>query len=144
MAKKIWVKAKSRGQRANGAWVDENSPPFQIEEPAFSERWMKKLTAAEAEKLTAKDDPAGPLDEELDLTADVERLTKELADMTSERDAAAKSVDDLTAERDKLKADLGKSQGEVTSLKEKLVDAEAAAKAKDNAPPAGTGEKPKA
>lgn len=47
----IWVRATSRGQLSNLNWVDENSPPFQVEKSKFSKRWMKALTDEEIAAL---------------------------------------------------------------------------------------------
>jgi|GEM_PF-6208273 len=120
--KLIWVKATVRGQLPNRTWVDENSPPFQVEDGKESERWMKKLTAAEAKKLTAEasdvadnevsaSDLAAVTEERDALAGKVEGLEADLKAMTDERDkmdeAGKKLASDLaavTAERDKLKA----------------------------------------
>lgn len=120
--KLVWVKATARGQLPNRTWVDENSPPFQVEDGKESKRWMKKLTAAEAKKLTAEldegvDDGVSASDltaitEERDeLAGRIEGLENDLKAMTDERDKLNEDVQKLasdlaavTAERDKLKA----------------------------------------
>ena len=120
--KLIWVKATARGQLPNRMWVDENSPPFQVEDGKESKRWMKKLTAAEAGKLTAElndgadnevsaSDLTALTDERDELAGKVEGLKNDLKAMTDERDqmdaAGKKLASDLaavTAERDKLKS----------------------------------------
>jgi len=120
--KLIWVKATARGQLPNRMWVDKNSPPFQVEDGKESKRWMKKLTAAEAKKLTAElddgaddgalaSDLAAITEERDELSGKVEGLENDLKAMTDERDkmdeAGKKLASDLaavTAERDKLKA----------------------------------------
>lgn len=120
--KLIWVKATARGQLPNRTWVDENSPPFQVEDGKESKRWMKKLTTAEAKKLTAElnggaddgvsaSDLAALIEERDELAGKVEGLEADLKAMTDERDkmneAGQKLTSDLaavTAERDKMKA----------------------------------------
>ena len=120
--KLIWVKAIARGQLPNRRWVDESSPPFQVEDGKESKRWMKKLTAAEAKKLTAAlnegdddevsaSDLAAITEERDELAGKVESLEADLKAMTAERDkmdeVGKKLASDLAAvrgERDKLKA----------------------------------------
>jgi len=116
---KIWVKATSRGQRPDGVWVNEASPPFTVDEGAFSKRWMGKVSEAEAVKLTAA----------AKAEADANGSNDELTAVTKERDDLAGQVKVLEAERDKaveaggdLAVKLAKAEAEIEALKKKLVE----------------------
>jgi len=96
--KLIWVKAIARGQLANRMWVDEDSPPFQVEDGKESKRWMKTLTETEAKKLTAK----------LNDGVDDEVSASDLAAITEERDELAGKVESLEANLKAMKDELDK------------------------------------
>lgn len=118
----VMVKALYRGQLANLKWVDENSPPFEVEKTKVSKRWMKELSPAEVKALgkAASSEPDAPMEslsvisaERDELRVEVESLKASLAAMTDERDKMdaagrdlAKKVSDLTTERDALQEKL--------------------------------------
>lgn len=95
-AKMVLVRAKSRGQKPDGNWVDEGGAPFSVPEGLFSERWMKKLTADEIRAHEAATAPA----------ASVASLSASLDKVTAERDAMDRAGKELS---EKLKdAELGR------------------------------------
>ena len=97
----VWAQATARGQLPNRTWVDETTPPFQIEKSSFSKKWMRELTEKEVAQLDSPEDSDEDNDAELN---------------------------DLRQENDDLKEKLDKALGENDDLKEKLSDFESSAK----------------